>query len=388
MFNTHICKNCFKSFSGKPEVCPHCGEATGFVTKHKNNNNQQSCQEQTNKMVDHGVQYVDASQAAVAPKRKRRRRVSSREIMDGINFEDLLLRTNDSSVNSWRERKKQRNQPQYSVDKSGEYNIDTHDVTYLPNTYTYSVKKARGEVKRQKLKWWEVYKWADLMLARRKIKKQVRRASNYRPKEIKGWKMKLLCILFGWFGIHDLYARNYRKGAFAAVCFTIGCVLLFNWPQKLMLTAGFFLFIPVCMWVLDIINLIFGTYSYRLSRYKFIDCLNADTRAQLGDKYLDKDEYKKLWTVRMINKISGAAKERKARKAANITATEPKEQAKNSEEPSADIASAPQTDEQIAEAGVVNNVEENDQSATPNVNSKHNGNNNKAKLVVKNKRKN
>ncbi len=335
MFNTHICKNCFQSYSGKPEVCPHCGVQLNSKNKKTSKKEDDSAQADANNGANTEPNFSDVEKVYVASpekqkkqKKKHKKHVSSKQIMDGINFEELILRTNDSSVNKWREKRKRKNQPQFSVQKDGEFDIDVRDVTYLPSTYTYSAKKARGEQPKEKIKWWEIYKWADLMLARRKIKKQVKRASSYKPKEIKSWVMITLCILFGWFGIHNFYARNHRKGWFAAICFTLGCVILFNFYSQLQLTAGLLLFIPVCMWVLDLVALIFGTYSYRLSKWKFIDCLNADTRVKLGYKYLDKDEYKKPWIVRMVRKIYFACKQnsqkRKAKNAAasNSTNTE------------------------------------------------------------------
>lgn len=390
MFNTHLCKNCFKSYSGKPEVCPFCGEPTGYSqAKADKKAERAAASEGLTNGNQPNVNYVEADSVVKPQKHKKRRfRVSSKQIMEEIKFEDLMQKTNSKDVNSWRERKKERNKPQFSVQNNGEYNIDTSDVTYLPSTYTYSVKKARGEVNRVKPKWWEIYKWADIMLARRKVKKQVKRASYYKPKEFKLWKMYILCILFGWFGLHDYYARNYRKGLVASVCFTVGCAMAFNWLDKLMFTAGLFLFIPICMWILDIINLIFSTYSYRLSRYKFIDCLNADTRATLGFKYLDKDEYKKPWVVRMINKIKVAVKNKKAAKAQN------KQNAGNASlaaETASGSAAKAQTQidsaqEVAAEAANINTQNVNNEQKTAENNNKQ-SKNKKAKVVVKTNKK-
>ena len=35
LFNTHICRNCFQSYQGKPEVCPHCGAEIEYKQKKK-----------------------------------------------------------------------------------------------------------------------------------------------------------------------------------------------------------------------------------------------------------------------------------------------------------------------------------------------------------------
>ena len=46
---------------------------------------------------------------------------------------------------------------------------------------TYSVKKARGDYREPKIKWWEIYKLADRAFARKKIKKEVAKASKIKP---------------------------------------------------------------------------------------------------------------------------------------------------------------------------------------------------------------
>ncbi len=298
MFNTRICKNCFQSYTGKPEVCPNCGESLKTKAPLKNK---------------------EAKIKEPKVKKEKRKRFSSKEIMDSIHFDELMKKTTDKDAKSWREKNKKKElTPEYSVDSNGEFNVDVKDVTYFPNTYTYSAKKARGEYERPKIKWWEIYKWADLMLARRKIKKQVKKASYYRPEQIKKGPLLSLCIFFGWFGAHNFYARNYRKGWFALISFVVGCfVALASLPflEYIRISiGGGLLFIVLCMWVFDIINIISNKYSFRLSKWKFIDCLNVDTRTTLGEKYIDKNEYKKPLIVRMVNKISKACKQNKENK--------------------------------------------------------------------------
>lgn len=299
----HICKNCFNSYNGRPEVCPHCGEPL--------NNNKKKVQQETGS---------NNQQEQKASKKTRlfKKRISSAEIMDSINFEDLAQKTTDNSVHSWRERKKKDRRPEFNV-KDGELDINTSDVTYLPQTYTYSAKKARGEYKKPKIKWWEIYKWADVMLARRKIKKQVKKASYYKPVQFSAAKMITLCILFGWLGLHNFYARNYRKAWFTLIACVLGLTIIFTenpfFNAIRISIGGGLMFIVMFMWITDFIDLCFAKYKYRLSKYKFIDSLNLDTRATLGTKYIDKDEYKKLWTVRQFNKIKNAINNKKEQKA-------------------------------------------------------------------------
>ena len=95
--------------------------------------------------------------------------------------------------------------------------IVASDVTYLERAKipTSSVKKARGDAPvQEKLEWWEIYKWADRMLARRKINKEVKKAATKTPARIKRGGMITLCLFFGWLGIHNFYGGNtaYVKG--------------------------------------------------------------------------------------------------------------------------------------------------------------------------------
>ena len=292
MFNTKMCKNCFENYSGKPETCPHCG-----------------CQLHASKPEK------QPNEAKQKVKRERKRRVSSKEIMESINFVDLLAKSNKDNTSV---RKKKDKTPEFKVEKNGEYSINVKDVTYLPSTYTYSAKKARGEYDAPKIKWWEIYKWADLLLARRKIKKQVKKASYYRPSQFSKGKLIALCVFFGWMGGHNFYARNYRKGLFMLIAGALGAFVTLSpipfFEYIRISIGGGLLFVVLFMWVMDLINLIFNTFSYRLSKWRFIDCLNTDSRATLGMKYIDKDEYKKPWYVRLFNSISKASKERKAKK--------------------------------------------------------------------------
>ena len=100
-----------------------------------------------------------------------------------------LLATNSENANQIIDdngnvkKKKASEQFQFEVDENGEININTKDVEIIgeetakiydeKQKQTYSVKKARGDYREPKIKWWEIYKWADRSFARRKIKREV-----------------------------------------------------------------------------------------------------------------------------------------------------------------------------------------------------------------------
>ena len=185
--------------------------------------------------------------------------------------------------------------PEYTVNEDGTYSIDTSDVTYLEDidTKSYSVKKARGDAPAvEKLKWWEIYKWADRALARRKIKKEVKKASYKVPFNVKSSIALIWCITFGWLGIHNFYAHNYKKG-FTVLIADILVAIIFNVPilYEIMgiFVGGGLGFMIIAMWFGDLVGLIMRRYSYRISKEEFISNLNLETRAKLGKRYIGFD---------------------------------------------------------------------------------------------------
>lgn len=210
--------------------------------------------------------------------------------------------------------------PEYTVDENGEFEINTDDVTYLPESHqTYSVKKARGDSPaREKIQWWEIYKWADLMLARRKINKEVNKASHKLPYNVTKTGMLIWCILFGWLGIHNFYAQNKKRGwmvvAFDAVIFTVLNVPVLYKIMGIFVGGGLG-FIVLAMWINDFISIIMNRYRYRISKEEFISNLNIETRGKLPKKYwnLDKAVFKAKEQAR-IDKIIAKKNKRKNRK--------------------------------------------------------------------------
>lgn len=194
---------------------------------------------------------------------------------------------------------KKEDKPKYTVDADGSYNIDTSDVTYLEGIEkpTSSVKQARGDVKQEKIEWWDIYKWADRMLAKRKIMKEVNKASHKIPEGIKRASMIAWCFFFGWLGIHNFYARNYKKGWTVVIFDVIIAPVIFIpvlYKYIGISIGGGLGFIVLAMWIMDLFALCFNKYKYRISKEEFISNLNVNTRAKIGKKYiaLDKATFK------------------------------------------------------------------------------------------------
>jgi len=188
-----------------------------------------------------------------------------------------------------KQRERKKDSPITELDENGEKTIRTDDVTFFEGASdNYSVKKARGEGKNEKIKWWEIYKWADIYLARQKINKEVKKAAVVEPNYVNHFTLLILCLFFGVFGAHNYYAKNTKKGVFVTISIIIAFIatsLPFLKGVADVTIAGGFGAIVVFMWVADLIAIIVHKYQFRESKLKFIATLNLETRKKLGKKY-------------------------------------------------------------------------------------------------------
>lgn len=196
------------------------------------------------------------------------------------NIKDSELKENKTIVES--------NEANLSQDIDGKIEVKTNDVTLIPR----SMKEARGDMPK-KPKWWDVPKHAENILVRRKIMKEVNKAGRDYPEKVKKWKMILLCVLFGYFGLHNFYEKDYKKGLIHLILFVVSIVIA-NLPWEFMKTTGLDWavgglcgFICIFWWFLDIFNLVFNKYVFKQSKDKFISKLNFNTRSKLGKKYIN-----------------------------------------------------------------------------------------------------
>jgi len=185
-------------------------------------------------------------------------------------------------------------------DGKGGIGIDVSDSTFLDETKNYGenikANKSTGSSKKykipEKLKWFEIAKWADRMLARRKVKKAVNKAATEIPETVSKGAMVALCICFGYMGAHSFYAKNYIKGCISLFSVIISIVVIsidvLTKYVGVSIGGGFGLVFTL-MWIFDIFAIIFNKYRYRTSKNKFIATLNFDTRAILGRKYIKKE---------------------------------------------------------------------------------------------------
>ena len=215
---------------------------------------------------------------------------------------------------SKKKKKNKQEKPNFEIDENGEFYINTADVEIVgeetgklieeQHSKSYSVKKARGDYREPKIKWWEIYKLADRAFARRKIKKEVNKAAKIKPEFVKKSTLLTRAIFLGWCGSHNFYAKNTKKGWTSVISFILWMGIAFfasyiPFLRKIQVSIGGCAgFICLFIWLGDIFNIVFNSFKYRLQREKFIFSLNIETRAKLGEKYIDYELYKKPWWFR------------------------------------------------------------------------------------------
>lgn len=301
MKRVKFCPNCMEIIGKKDTECKKCGMKVEDMEGKEVLPDYNPLKGEKKKK-----EYKD-DQGNIISKKEYKKLQESKE----INFEEAFLNEDDSNKNPdentvaeesvddlikrkrHKHKPKKKDTPEFSIDESGEYKIETKDVTFFENLEgqeEYSVRKARGDIKEDKIEWWEIYKWADKMLARRKVKKEVNKASVVRPDFISKTKMILLCLFFGWMGAHNFYARNTAKG-WTVLSMLAVAIIIIQIPVLYQImgvfVGGGLGFAVMFLWLHDLIALCFNKYRYRITKMQFIKKLNATTRAKLGKKYID-----------------------------------------------------------------------------------------------------
>ena len=310
------CPRCASELTSKDKECPRCRLPVSKMAEAEEILAEELAKEAESKKLNRAQKLEKKRLAKLAKKEAKRQRKLERSASktDFSQFAKNVRQDSLADEQSSKRRRKKSEQFQFEVDENGEFNIDTRDVEIIGdeiakiyeervNKQTYSVKKARGDYKPQKIKWWEIYKLADRSFARRKIKKEISKAAKVKPDFVSKGKLLTLAIFFGWFGVHNFYAKNKKKG-FVTLTLLLVSILglaLNNVPFFKAIELwmiGFTGFVVTIMWVSDIINIIFNKFEYRIQKDKFIAGMNIETRAKLGEKYIDLELLKKPWWVR------------------------------------------------------------------------------------------
>ncbi len=328
------CPRCFAEVSKGLKSCPKCGLAVDKMdeyAKRFNISDSETVVDDEEK-VDRTVNRLSKKQQKKLLKKEKKQQKKeekklkkiresksdtdflSMAVNSGVEDENILS-VNDDFFTRRRKKKNKKEKPVFELDEQGEINIETSDVEIVGDKVgkkideqfekSYSVKKARGDYKPAKIKWWEIYKLADRHFARKKIKKEVNKAARIKPSFIKKSKLLLLAIFLGWIGAHNFYAKNKKKGWVSVVCFVLFLFFFEMYDNNTAISSvslffgGLAGFIFVVIWIYDVINIIFNRFKYRLQIDKFIESMNVETRAKLGNKYIDMDLYYKPWWVKL-----------------------------------------------------------------------------------------
>ena len=309
------CPRCSAEITSKMKKCDKCGMPLDGVDFSDEIAKKE--QEAKQAKIDKKNKKIEDKKAKKQAKKEKR----LRESVSDTDFKEYALGEGEKPAKETRgllggprRGSKNASKLNFDIDENGEYNISTSDVEIvgaetgkiIDEQYTknYSVKKARGDYRPPKIKWWEIYKFADRAFAKRKIKKEVNKAAKIKPSFIKKTKLLLLSIFFGWCGAQNFYAKNYKKGWFQLLMLFVSIPVIFlgayvPFFRKIEVSVGGFgAFINLFFWISDTINICFNSFRYRIQREGFIFALNIETRAKLGEKYIDLDLYKKPWWVR------------------------------------------------------------------------------------------
>ena len=214
------CSRCASELSSNDKVCPRCGLPVSKMQKTEEEVAEELLKQSKSEKLNRAQKKEKKRLAKIAKKEAKRKKKEETKVSttDFSKYASNVSQESDAGV-KLKGRKKKNDKFQFQIDENGEFFIDTKDVEIIGedvskiyeekrNKQEYSIKKARGDYRPTKLKWWEIYKLADRAFARRKIKKDVAKAAKIRPDFISKTKLLLLAIFFGWFGAHNFYAKN------------------------------------------------------------------------------------------------------------------------------------------------------------------------------------
>ena len=256
-----VCPRCASIVYGKKKSCPNCGyvfdeekklttdtekQSSQFLTKNERKNVAEALENKEGAPTDASANAVHAENVQEAQneqKTTKRHKHKPKRKHVAMNVDEVVKQEGIVA-------KKQ---------EDGTYTIDTSDVTYLPQDASYSVKK---------------------------------------PEEISYVKMFFLALFLGWFGAHVFYANDKKRGwamvIMTVVCFSCATVIMkYSFMQYWLGTVvGVLGLILFCMWISDLVRILFKKFRFRDSKLDFIRTLDIKTRATLSKKYIDLEKIK------------------------------------------------------------------------------------------------
>lgn len=291
-----VCPNCF-SIVKKGDECPACHY--DFKFKRPAADNAKKCIEKSeteSKISPNLEKLYNEQQSKDGQINEPEKELVSAESKDIYHQKNGRIRWVSPRVRSG-EKKAPKKVANPRVDG---IHIDISKYTYFGKTYNkYSadsekfVVKNNGEYEIQKLKWWEIYKWADRQLAKGKIKKQVNKEALKKPERVSIGVLLCLCLFSGFLGVHNFYAGNFKKGLVSGISFAVAMLFVIFLDKIPFFNAyfqGLLCAVPglicILIWITDAIKIIFKRFRYSTSRMEYIKSLDLETRARLGKKYI------------------------------------------------------------------------------------------------------
>lgn len=300
------CPNCFNFVDSKAQECPICHKEIKRNTKNKGAENRVEPKENSPAIspnLEELAKQAAAQEIATEMLDKTAEKDQSVDTKKDKQAKDMYHQKNGRI--KWVPRRKR----MVSEIKSGKItsprvdgiHIDVSDVSYFErsrfNKYKPSAQRTlienNGKYELEKLKWWEIYKWADRQLVRNKIKKVVKKEAVKKPEGISSWCLGLLCLFAGFLGVHNFYAKNYKRGIVSAACFSMALIFVAV-LDKIAFFSKYFQgllcalpgIVVIVIWLTDFVAILFRRFKFRTSKISFIKSLDLETRARLGKKYI------------------------------------------------------------------------------------------------------
>lgn len=296
-----LCPYCGKLIKKSEKVCPACGKEIYRKNDREELLDLKAIRQERNRRIDEKVvigENVSAAKKEQLENQKKLAQDEEQSISKSSEMSKSKLKKleKDRKTSIKKKQKKQRVHPKpelFAVSKNsdGSLSVNVSDVSFFYEDEQPKMAPKKHDIP-EKLKWYDIARWADRMLARRKVKKVANKAATEMPPEVSKATLLVLCIFFGYFGAHNFYAKNWLRGCIVLGCFLISVIVLsINVLQKAVgvsLGGGLGLVFLLC-WFLDIFRIIFNKYRYNSSKVKFINTLDFKTRAILGNKYIKKE---------------------------------------------------------------------------------------------------
>lgn len=288
------CPYCFNFVSSKDEECPYCHKELKKKKTERKPLLIKRDEQENNRILEQETSYTEPE--VVVSGAQKSSDVKEEKLQDIYHQKNGRIRWVPKKKRDGYIAPKKITNPRITG-----VHIDVQDVSYFEkkrNKYTPSKDRlvalnGEGKYEMEKLKWWEIYRWADRQLAKNKINKVVKKESLKRPEKVSYWVLFFLSLFSGFIGLHNFYAGNTKRGIVSAVCFGLafGFVIFldgisfFNTYMQGLLCAVPGL-IALFIWVSDFISIIFKRFKYTKSKIAFIKTLDIETRARLGKKYI------------------------------------------------------------------------------------------------------